>query len=217
MKVEQRTRLCVAGLACAAMGAMLLGSGCATSRGILDVQITVPKNPASGRTVSIVRVTDRRQFQEATREPSIPSLKGNEIRDKAITSRAIARKRDEYGKAMGDILLPEGRTVEDLVWGALTRSFREAGFRVIDGSEAAPDKSTPVEADIDQFWAWTTPGLWAVSLQFEARIKIKGDVPSFKKGETVRAHVEVHAPAATGASGRAWLNTINQGVDALVQ
>jgi hypothetical protein len=194
------------------MLAGLLGTGCATNRGILDVKVTEPQNPASGKAVVIARVTDNRVFELAPKEASIPSLRGGEIADKAITSRAIARKRNGYGKALGDILLPEGRTVEALVREALVKSFREAGYRVVDGADKG--NAVPIEADIEQFWSWMTPGFWAISLEFEAKVKIKGDVPSFKNGETVRGYIELHTQAAgTGA----WQNTINKGIAVFVE
>ena len=97
------------------MTALVLGflvwTGCATSRGILEVPLTVGDNPAQGREVKIVRVSDRRTFQMKPPDPSTPSLKDEAIDNPAITSRAIARKRSGYGMAMGDILLPEGQTV----------------------------------------------------------------------------------------------------------
>ncbi|MFH0879382.1 MAG: flagellar biosynthesis protein, partial [Lentisphaerota bacterium] len=145
-------------MAGAAMLVGLLGSGCATNRGILNVQVEKTKNPSEGRTVTIVSVNDARVFEEAPRVSSTPSLKGAEITDKSITSRAIARKRNGFGKAMGDILLPEGRTVEQLVREALVKSFRDSGYRVLEAGEVAADgeKAIPVEADIEQFWSWCT-------------------------------------------------------------
>ncbi|MCP3927681.1 MAG: flagellar biosynthesis protein, partial [Bacteroidetes bacterium] len=95
-----------------AISILLLGSGCATNRGILDVKVDIPQNPSEGKTIAIVRVTDIRQFEVAPLSPSVPSLRGDDIENHAITVRAIARKRNGYGKAIGDIVLPEGRTVE---------------------------------------------------------------------------------------------------------
>jgi len=192
---------------------MMLGSGCATNRGIVDVRVSEPQNPASGPAVTIFRVTDKRVFEAAPRVASVPSLKGKEIDDKAITARAIARKRNGYGKALGDILLPEGRTVENLVREALTKSFRDAGYRVVDGAPGSTDNVVPIEADIEQFWSWVTPGFWAMSMEFEARVSIKGDIPPFKNGETVRGYVELHTQAA---GTRAWVNTFNKGIGAFV-
>lgn len=195
---------------------MFLGTGCATNRGILDVRVPETQNPTEGKSVTIAKVTDCRVFQEAPPSPSIPSLKGEEIKDPAITSRAIARKRNGYGKAIGDILLPEGRGVEDLVKEALVKSFRESGYRVIDDSERSTggEKSVPIEADIEQFWSWFTPGFWTCSLEFEAKVKIKGDVSVFREGETVRGYVLLHTQAATGG---AWMNAINKGMDEFIE
>lgn len=75
-----------------------------------------------------MRVTDRRVFEADPDDPSTPSLKGGEIHNTATTSRAIARKRGGFGKAWGDILLPEGRTVAHLMEEALTRAFQDAGL-----------------------------------------------------------------------------------------
>jgi hypothetical protein len=181
---------------------------------MLDVRVEVPDNSASGQAVKIVRVTDQRQFEKAPKVASIPSLKGGEINNEAITLRAIARKRNSFGKAMGDILLPEGRTVEDLVKEALTKSFRQAGYRVLDHTAPNADTATPVEADIEQFWSWFTPGFWAVSLEFEANVNVKGDIQPFDEGEAVRGYVKLHSQAA---GSRAWMNTLNKGIDAFVQ
>ncbi|MFH1146763.1 MAG: hypothetical protein V1736_03565, partial [Pseudomonadota bacterium] len=71
----------------------------------------------------------------------------------------------------------------------------------------------PIEADIEQFWSWVTPGFWAVSMEFEAKVNIKGDVPPFKDGEMVRGYVELHTQAAGTGS---WLNTINKGIESFV-
>ena len=193
---------------------LLILSGCATNRGILAVGVNVPQNPASGQTVTIVRVTDMRQFQEAPKVASIPSLMNNEINDTSITSRAIARKRNSFGQALGDILLPEGKTVESLVKEALTRSLRESGYRVVDQASDVQGQTTPIEADIEQFWSWFTPGFWAVSLEFEARVTVTGNIEPFQNGELVRGYVKLHSQ---GAGTRAWRNTLNKGIEAFIQ
>jgi hypothetical protein len=216
MPTSGKIRFHLLGWVCAVVAIALLGSGCATNRGILDVRVNELQNPASGRAVTIVRVADLRLFEKAPAIQSIPSLMGGEIDDKAITSRAIARKRNGYGKALGDILLPEGRTVEDIVREALVTSFRESGYRVIDDAAESKDgnSAVPIEADIKQFWSWITPGFWAVSMEFEAIVDIKGDVPPFGDGGTVRGHVNLHTQ---GAGTRAWSNTIDKGIEAFIE
>jgi len=96
-------------------------------------------------------VTDQRTFEAS----SIPSLKEEaDLTNRAITVRAIARKRGGFGMALGDIVLPEGQTVEGLVKDAVIRSLRESGYRVVDESDAA---------DIDQFLSWFSPGAFTVA------------------------------------------------------
>ncbi len=59
-----------------------------------------------------------------------------------------------------------------------------------------------------------TPGFWTLSLDFETKIKIKGNIKPFKKGEIVQGHVKLHTQSA---GTRQWLKTINQGIDNFVQ
>jgi len=191
---------------------MLILAGCATSRGVMDVKPKSVANPASGPAVTIARVTDRREFQLKPPDPSIPSLKNGEINDSAITSRAIARKRNGYGKALGDILLPEGRTVEQLVEEALVRGLRESGFRVLERGDADYATAVPLEADIDQFWAWLSPGFWAGHLEFKSRIRLIGGISPLQDGQEFEGYVRLATQAATTG---AWQNTINKGLENL--
>ena len=144
--------------------------------------------------------------------PSIPSLKDGQIDNPAITSRAIARKRSGYGKAMGDILLPEGDTVEQLVGTALTRGLRGAGYRVLLQGQEGYEQAAPLEADIRRFWTWISPGLWAFHLEFEAQVQVTGPVEPFVRREEYRGYVRLATQAATT---HAWLNTVNKGLESL--
>lgn len=133
------------------LACLFVATGCATTRGVIDVPATMGANPPSGPAVRIDRVTDRRVFEIDPRQANIPSLMNDaEIKDPKITSRAIARKRGGFGKALGDILLPEGRTVMKVVEEALTRSLQDAGYRVVSKQDPEAATAIPVEADIEQ-------------------------------------------------------------------
>ena len=198
------------------MSVMILwsvGTGCATSRGVLEIDIPAVKRPETGPAFKIVSVLDSRVFEERPSKPSIPSLKHrSQIGDPAITSRAIARKRNGYGKAMGDILLPEGKTVMDLVRAAVTRAMNEVEIRVVNEDEPELDSARPVDVDIQQFWAWFSPGFWTVALEFDARLRITTDLGDFRDGEGAHGYTRLKSFAEDAG---AWRNTIDKGLEEL--
>jgi len=191
----------------------LLLTGCATTRGVLDVRVPAGTNASSGPAVRIERVTDRRVFEIDPRQANIPSLKHDEISDKAITSRAIARKRGGFGKAMGDILLPEGRTVMMLVEEALARSLQEAGYRVVGTQDREATAAIPVEADIEQFWAYFRPGFAQVAVEFETRVRLTSPVTALQTADPLKGFSRVTGMAATSST---WLEAMNKGLEDFV-
>jgi len=189
-----------------------LATGCATGRDTVDLKAIDSVNPASGPEVKLARVTDRRVFQVDPPRPSMPSLMDDQIGIAAITSRAIARKRNTYGMALGDILLPEGRTVEQITSDVLSRGLRESGYRVLESGEPGYDEAVPLEVDIQQFWAWMDPGFWAITLEFDSRILVSGPIAPFDKGESFRGHASSQSGAAFSDD---WLAVMKKGLQSL--
>jgi len=195
------------------LACLFLATGCAVGRGVIDVPANMGANPSSGPAVRIDRVTDRRVFEVDPRQANIPSLMNDaEIKDPKITSRAIARKRGGFGKALGDILLPEGRTVMQLVEEALTRSLQEAGYRVVSKQDPEAATAIPVEADIDQFWAYFRPGFAEVAVEFESSIRLTSSLPALQTGGSVKGISRVTGMAATSST---WQEAVAKGVDDL--
>src|SRR5688572_29725095 len=140
--------------------------------------LTVPDAAVAGdgaRVAVIESVTDLREFQDNPSDPSIPSLKkGDEFAlDAEGRKRAIARKRNGYGKAMGDILLEGTETVETLSRDLVVRGLAERGYRVLDPGATAPSDALRVKVGVREFWAWFSPGFWTVSM--EAKLKLDID------------------------------------------
>ncbi len=185
-------------------------TGCATNRGVLDVATEVDENPETGVAVKFHRVSDNREFFMAPPQANMPSLKGGEIGNEAITSRAIARKRNTFGQALGDILLPEGDTVAGLVEEQLTDSFRDSGYRVVAEDDADFADAIPLDIDIDKFWGWFQPGFWQIKLQYETLIRLKGPLGPFEDGKTYENKTELGVQAA---SGKNWLKAIQLNLD----
>lgn len=156
-----KTRITFCLLACA----MLL-TGCVT--GTRDIELASPEYQSTKRMEGLVyigNIEDQRHFEAKPRNPSTPSVKGNlhsTSKDKLAT--LIGRQRNGFGKAMGDVTLPAGMTVQEEMRELLTKGLESRGYTVTD-DETAPVK---LEVDIDKFWAWFSPGMWAVS--FEANL-----------------------------------------------
>jgi len=192
-------------------GSMLLfASGCATSRGVVDVKVSPSETPAGGVAIKILNVTDSRNFEVAPKLQSTPSLNEEEIKDANIRSRAIGRKRNTYGKALGDFLLPEGKTVQGLVKDAMSKALREKGYAVVEPRSSDFEKAMTLEADINQLWAYMKPGFWALTLEFETIVNIKGDVFQNSKEEQVRGYSRMSAQ--TGAESN-YIEVMQNGID----
>ena len=158
--------------------AVVLLAGCATSRSIIDIPSHVPQEAqvaatVDGKAVYIATVRDSRSFQERPPSPDIPSLDPSETSSAEIISRAIGRKRNTYGKALGDILLREGTTVESLTSSAIRRAFSENGYMVLDNASQVTPNVFVVNADINQFWTWMNPGFWAITLSAEISTNLR--------------------------------------------
>lgn len=165
------------------IGMVALLAGCATSRSVVDVSpsigepasATVPQN---GKAVYINSVNDKRAFQESPSTPDIPSMDPAKPHTDAIKPRAIGRKRNTFGKALGDILLKEGDSIDALTAQAIRQAFIDKGYKVLDKSDQVTPSTYIVNADVDKFWTWMNPGFWALTISAD----ISTDL-SIKNGE----------------------------------
>jgi uncharacterized lipoprotein YajG len=210
-------RKCVAISALALVG---LFSGCATTTSTVDVQSAqapaaqAPAVAAKGF-AKIMEVRDLRRFEAAPKDPSTPSLENaQELKNAAITSRAIARKRGGYGMAFANVLLPEGRTVELVVREAVAKALTEQGYEVVDAKSPQFDKALPVKVDIDQFWAWFTPGFWQVFVEFRGLLMLKAEALTGRNEDIVQGSAVVKGMAATDAE---WKEVVVAGVSDLTK
>ncbi|MEN8820354.1 MAG: YajG family lipoprotein [Abyssibacter sp.] len=147
--------------------ALSLLSGCVTGTRTLE-GLDVPTPAAAAKTagtVYIAAVDDNRQFEQAPRSPSTPSVKGQLSQTNAdeLATR-IGRQRNGYGKAMGDVRLPAGVTVNDKMRELLIAGLKSRGYEVVDH----PAADNTMTVDINEFWAWFSPGFFAVT--YEAQL-----------------------------------------------
>ncbi len=195
---------------------VLVLAGCATTRGVVDLSVDEPEQATSvapdveyrGK-VYVGQITDSRVFALKPPDPSIPSLKDGQIDNVELKARAIARKRNSFGKAMGDILLPEERTVVDVVRENITLALQNSGYEVV---QTPQEDAITLDADIKKFWAWFTPGFWALKIEFQSELAFATEVAGLGSGAIVEGYAhQRHQAAGTGA----WLQTIGVGMDDL--
>lgn len=197
--------------------------GCTTPL-TFDVQPTqMPPASAKGF-VKIAEVRDNRRFEVAPKDPHIPSLqKPGELSSGAITSRAIGRQRDSNGKAVGNVLLPDGRTVELVVREAVTKALAELGYAVVDARSPQFEKALPMRVDIERFWAWFTPRppiLRGGSVEFRVVLALKAEALTGRK-EVIASGYAIGkdvAPPEAGLPSTAseWRDVVVAGIDDLV-
>lgn len=189
-------------------------SACALNRSVITVAEPVGQQPTSGALAKITDVRDARQFSVNPNDPSLPSL-GNaeEIANPAITSRAVARKRNSFGNALGDVTLSETASVAALVRASAKKALQERGYIVVEESSADYARALPLAIDVEQFWAWMQPGFTTLTFTFNSSLTMKGGVlvadPSLAKSQTV-------VNSAFGTES-VWIDTVQKGVAAMVE
>lgn len=189
-------------------------AGCAVGRTIVDVSAPQSTNPATGKYVRIDSTQDQRTFTVSPPSADMASLDPAEDSSVASKARAIGRKRNGYGKALGDVVLPEGKTVSGLVESALATGFQQAGYVVVNQGDPNFDSAAPVTAQIVDFWAWFQPGFWSVTTNQKSEVKLSGDIGALHGDHTVKTRVSESKQVVTSGD---WREIIEKGLSAIAQ
>ncbi len=191
---------------------IVLSSGCAINRSEIELNIpeAVEIPMKTGKQVFIKSVVDNRVFEKRPIVPNIPSLNPSKERNKDIEECAVARKRNGLGKAIGDILLKEGQTVESVIRESLKQGFLENGFDVLENAEQSSPSTYIVDAKINKFWSWIDFGVWSplprlssISTEINTDIQLKKST----EGRTETISVEFTRHFAT-ISDRNWIKVM---------
>jgi|AP12_2_1047962.scaffolds.fasta_scaffold08460_3 hypothetical protein len=188
--------------------------GCATNRGIVTLQVPESKmSPqTNGKSIFIKSVTDNRVFEEKPNSPEIPSLGfgGTNAASIETKKRAIARKRNSYGKALGDILLDQNQTVETIIADSLKKSFYDLGYKILFDKANLEKDTIIIDVSIEKFWSWMNPGFWAITLSSEIGTKI---IFTNYNSEPKEIYVKSEGSYQV-ASGGNWIEIMNKSLQA---
>ena len=185
-------------------------SGCATSRGLIQVptsnQVST-QEASNSKKVIIALVEDERSFQDKPPTADIPSLKGGLAKATAEEkAKAVARKRNGYGKALGDILL-EKETVSELLKKRTTLALKKSGYEVLEDNAAnRANADLVLNIKINKFWSWFQPGFASIKIHSE----IDTDIFNTKKSPAEPIHVYSKVVrSAQVANGTKWIENID--------
>ena len=161
-----------------AMSAFML-SGCATktSNFHIDFHIdtrhayTAPPAPsADAPTAYVADIVDGRVFVDKTSHPGDPTPAMTSAEERA---RSIGRKRNGFGKALGDYKLKDGQTVQSIVRSVLEDALTESGFNVLHDAGAVTKDTFSLKGVIFKYWTWTDMGFWQLQLVTDIATNMK--------------------------------------------
>ena len=182
-------------------------AACATGRTVIDL----PAPPASAQSATAVQavhvraVSDDRVFEDAPKQANIQSL-GEPVAtaSASVRAHAVARKRNGYGMAQGDVILSERADMRDIMRANVAATLAQAGYRIDDHDPAA----LPVDVHVRQFWLWLQPGLVVGVI----RSSIVADV-SVGGAPAVTISAETSQPGQI-FSQEAWTNAVQVALEA---
>lgn len=177
----------------------LLFTGCATKRGEVALQVPAVKTataPSNGKQIYINSVVDKRVFELKPADPSTPSLDPSEAQSDAVKARAVGRKRNGYGMALGDILLNENQSVSSVIKDSLKEALTDKGYSVIEAKEQITPQTYIADVKIIKFWSWMNMGFWALTLSCEIETNV--DIKQEGNPQTYSLHVKTADSFQTG-------------------
>ena len=193
-------------LLCAVVPVALL-SGCATNVSTLNPDLSmcteINNNPSSDTSVFIQSVSDERVFAENAPSADMPTWSNDGTHEE---DRAIGRKRNGFGMALGGIVLPQGITATSIVERALSQAFKDNGYYVIKNAAEVNNNTKIIDIKMTQYWSWMNPGAFTITLTSD----IKADVTGYSS-EPVNVHGNYSENFAFGTES-SWLKVINQAI-----
>lgn len=153
----------------------------------------------STKTAFIRNVVDDRQFKAKARADQ-PTWSNDGSHEEA---RAIGRKRNGFGKAMGGFVLPVDTTAADVIRKTLAEALIANGYKVLNNEADVKPETKVIDVEMTQFWMWLNPGFW------QLRLNAAIDTTVHQEGaEPVRVNGEYHEGFQLGTNSH-YLKVLN--------
>jgi hypothetical protein len=195
----------------------LLCGACAAGRHINDLRVEDAKAPPAApmAPVALGLIRDARIFEAKPRRADVPSLAhADEIADRGVTERAYGRLRGGFGKAMGDMLLPEGRTVPAVVRQVVSQALKQRGYQLVRERDPRAPHAPRIDITIERFWSYFRPGFAAVAVEFVTQLHISGNLPGLEGGLLIETQAELRKGVMTETR---WVQLVERGLSGLTQ
>jgi hypothetical protein len=154
--------------------------------------------PDTGLTVRVVSVTDGRQFEDEATKLSQEAVWGEMLVDR---SRIVGAR--EKGKALENIQLAAGQSIEAIVQDIIEVAFRQAGYRVVDEGEA----DLTVQATVSRFWTWMTPEAMTMRVESSMQVSVMVSAPGGQSAFEVAGY---HDSRDVGKSPESYRFAMNE-------
>lgn len=181
-------------------------AGCATNVSTLTPDLSMCRgnnNPESTKSVYIKSVTDGREFSDKARQAYMPTWSNDGSYEEA---RAVGRKRNGFGKAMGGLVLPEGMPATAVVKQTLTQALVDNGYKVVEKESDVTSDTKVLDVKMPTFWSWMNPGFWNIRLTTDIEAEVSG-----YQEETVRVKGKYGEGFQLGTESN-WLEVLNAAI-----
>lgn len=171
-------------------------TGCVTGRRTIPLDVPASSaGTAAKDDINIRSVVDNRHFENKPPSPSTPSIDGDVNKmDKSGLKTMIGRQRNGYGKAMGDIQLVSGETVETRTRALISEELKRRGYAT------SADSVNTMDVSINKFWAWFTPGFMTVTFESQLSCDIDLSVKGKREKFTVEGYGKNPGQVASDAN-----------------
>lgn len=156
-------------------------SGCATSISELSLETNryqQLQTQSATKSVYIRSVSDERFCNPQTRDPSVASMMCDNPHEK---EKAIGRKRNGFGKALGGFILSGDQTVQGVTREVIEKALSDNGYSIVKDRSDINSNTLVIDVTVKQFWAWTQMGFWYLMLHGDVVANINLENSSTKE------------------------------------